>query len=110
MTDALQVIPNRMLHQFGPVITDKVMRFRLWRPAARQVELILDKQTTMSREANGWYVADIADATAGTLYKFRIDGEVEVPDPASSFQPEDVFGSGEVIDHGAYAWRATEWR
>ncbi len=26
------------------------------------------------------------------------------------FQPEDVFGPSEVIDHGAYAWRATDWR
>ena len=45
-------------------------------------------------------------ARAGTRYKFRIDGELEVPDPASGFQPEDVSGPSEVIDHARYAWRA----
>ena len=53
---------------------------------------------------------DVADAGAGTRYKFRIDDEIDVPDPASAFQPEDVFGPSEVIDHGAFAWRAQDWR
>ena len=54
--------------------------------------------------------ADVAGATPGTRYKFRIDGEIDVPDPASRFQPDDVFGPSEVIDHGAYAWQASDWR
>ncbi len=99
-----------MLHTFGPVISDQGVRFRLWAPAARRVELLLDKPIAMTPEDNGWYVADVAGAAAGTRYKFRIDGEVDVPDPASAFQPNDVFGPGEVIDHGAYAWLTTGWR
>ena len=47
---------------------------------------------------------------AGTRYKFRIDDEIDVPDPASAFQPEDVFGPSEVIDHASYRWRAADWR
>ena len=47
---------------------------------------------------------------AGSLYKFRIDGELDVPDPASAFQPDDVSGPSEVIDHGSYVWRAADWR
>ena len=43
-------------------------------------------------------------------YRFLIDGETEVPDPASSFQPEDIAGPSEVIDHHSYNWRATNWR
>ena len=35
----------------------------------------------------------------GTRYRFRIDDEIEVPDPASHFQPDDVHGPSEVIDH-----------
>ena len=66
-----------MLHTFGPVITDQGVKFRLWAPAARRVEVLLDKPIAMTREANGWYVADVAGAAAGTRYKFRIDGEVE---------------------------------
>ncbi len=33
-----------------------------------------------------------------------------MPDPASAFQPEDVSGPSEVIDHASYRWRATDWR
>ena len=33
-----------------------------------------------------------------------------MPDPASAFQPEDVFGPSEVIDHSSYRWRASDWR
>ncbi len=33
-----------------------------------------------------------------------------VPDPASAFQPEDVFGPSELIDHESFAWRASDWR
>ena len=30
--------------------------------------------------------------------------------PASAFQPEDVSGPSEVIDHASYPWRAADWR
>ncbi len=42
-------------------------------------------------------------------YRYRIDGELDVPDPGSSFQPDDVNGPGEVIDH-EFAWLADTWR
>src|SRR5205085_1346352 len=29
--------------------------------------------------------------------------------PASHFQPYDVFGPSQVIDHGAFAWRTDAW-
>src|SRR5260370_31291363 len=44
------------------------------------------------------------------LYKYRIDGEMEVPDPASHFQPQDVFGPSEIIDHKRFEWRTHQWR
>jgi maltooligosyltrehalose trehalohydrolase len=63
----------------------------------------------MQRRDNGWFVVDVSSAKAGTRYKFRIDDEIDVPDPASSFQPEDVFGPSELIDHDAFGWRARDW-
>ena len=59
----------------------------------------------MPRDNDGWYFGDVPQAAAGTRYKFRIDDDVDVPDPASAFQPDDVFEPGEVIDHSAFAWR-----
>jgi maltooligosyltrehalose trehalohydrolase len=104
--------------QFGARLTrngaNDGASFRLWAPAARRVELVLDKPQAnfqaMSRGDDGWFVADFAGLTAGVRYKFRIDGEIDVPDPASAFQPDDVFGPSELIDHNAYAWRASDWR
>jgi maltooligosyltrehalose trehalohydrolase len=96
--------------QFGPKLTKDGVLFRLWTPAAKRVDLLLEKPHALMRGDDGWFFADIADAKAGTRYKFRIDDEIDVPDPASAFQPEDVFGPSEVIDHAAYPWRATDWR
>ncbi len=104
--------------QFGARLTRTGASFRLWAPAAKRVELLLDaprpepqsKPQPMPRDDEGWFTADIAGVSAGTRYKFRIDGEIDVPDPASAFQPEDVFGPSELIDHDHYAWRATDWR
>ena len=105
--------PNTLFtsnRKFGPLITETGVTFRLWAPAAQRVHLILDRAIAMTRENGGWYVLQVPEAAAGTHYKFRIDNEADVPDPASAFQPADVFGPSEVIDHGAYRWRAADWR
>src|SRR5690242_7260861 len=97
--------------RLGPLITDKGAMFRLWAPAAKRVDLLLDRGAlAMTRGDGGWYGLDVADASAGTRYKFRVNDEIDVPDPASAFQPDDVFGPSEVIDHNAYSWRALNWR
>ena len=97
-------------HQFGARLTSQGVWFRLWAPGARRVDLVLAQRHEMQRGAGGWFAIDVPGATAGTRYKFRIDDEVDVPDPASFFQPDDVFGFSEVIDHAQYAWRARDWR
>jgi maltooligosyltrehalose trehalohydrolase len=96
--------------RFGPQLTGAGVTFRLWAPAARRVELLLGTPYPMRTQPHGWHEIAVADARAGTLYRFRIDGELDVPDPASAFQPGDVSGPSEVIDHGGYVWRAADWR
>jgi maltooligosyltrehalose trehalohydrolase len=82
----------------------------LFAPAAKRVDLVLDRAMPMRRDDDGWYKLDVPRVKAGAQYKFRIDDEIDVPDPGSDFQPEDVGGPSEVIDHGAYPWRASDWR
>ncbi len=96
--------------QFGPRLTSDATQFRLWAPAAKRVDVMLAQPHAMTRGEDGWFTADIAGVTAGSRYKFRIDDEIDVPDPASAFQPDDVFGPSEVIDHKAYPWRTADWR
>jgi maltooligosyltrehalose trehalohydrolase len=97
-------------HLFGPELTETGATFRIWAPAAKSVALVLDGRKQMEALPDGWHALTVAGAGAGTRYKFRIDGEVDVPDPASAFQPEDVSGPSEVVDHAAYRWRAPGWR
>ncbi|HEX6692769.1 MAG TPA: alpha-amylase family glycosyl hydrolase, partial [Burkholderiales bacterium] len=86
------------------------MRFRLWAPAARSVDLVLvEGEKAMRPEGNGWFELLDAEAAAGTLYQYRIDGELLVPDPASRFQPRDVDGPSEVIAPRAYKWSDHGW-
>jgi maltooligosyltrehalose trehalohydrolase len=99
-----------MNEQFGATLTKDGASFRLWAPAAKRVDLLLEKLRPLRRGEDGWFSADIAGVKAGARYKFRIDGEIDVPDPASAFQPDDVSGASEVIDHPAYPWRAAGWR
>jgi maltooligosyltrehalose trehalohydrolase len=99
---------------FGVELSAAGARFRLWAPAARQVELDLAvhgsrRSVEMSALADGWFEAAVADAPAGTRYAFRIDGGITVPDPASRFNPEDVHCPSMVVDPLAYAWRDAGW-
>jgi malto-oligosyltrehalose trehalohydrolase len=95
---------------FGPELRSDGVNFRLWAPAAKRVELMLDRAHPMQARLEGWHEIAVPGAGAGTLYKYRIDGDIEVPDPASHFQPQDVTGPSEVIDHEPFAWQARDWR
>jgi 1,4-alpha-glucan branching enzyme/maltooligosyltrehalose trehalohydrolase len=97
---------------FGAELLHDGVCFRLWAPAAKQVSLCLedgDDELPMAAEAEGWYALTTHQAGAGSRYRFRIDGGMQVPDPASRFQPGDVHGPSEVIDPSAWAWRDTDW-
>ncbi|MEY9230481.1 1,4-alpha-glucan branching enzyme [Bradyrhizobium japonicum] len=80
-----------MRPSFGARPTKDGVSFRLWAPGARRVDLLLDRRHAMQRRQDGWYVAEIAGLPVGSPYQFRIDDEIDVPDPASAFQPDDVF-------------------
>jgi maltooligosyltrehalose trehalohydrolase len=96
-------------------LDDGQVRFRLWAPAARQVELCLADSTcplllTLERRDKGWFELVTEAAQPGTLYRFRIDVGQEVPDPASRFQPADVHGPSEVIAPTTFEWTDDAWR
>jgi malto-oligosyltrehalose trehalohydrolase len=93
---------------------DGSVRFRLWAPAARSVELCLpDARSStipLRQEDQGWFELVTDAAKPGAQYRFRIDGAQEVPDPASRFQPHDVHGPSEVINPQSFEWRDDAWR
>src|SRR5215475_100524 len=76
---------------FGPRLDPQGgVTFRLWAPAAERVDLVLDDLRPMRAQSQGWFEATVPDAGPGMRYRFRIDGDLIAPDPASRFQPDDV--------------------
>ncbi|GGF47562.1 malto-oligosyltrehalose trehalohydrolase [Azorhizobium oxalatiphilum] len=97
---------------FGAAITRGGVHFRLWAPDVEKIDLhLIDGPVLpMSREEGGWHHLVSAEAKAGTRYAFRLPDGLEVPDPASRYQPSDVHGPSEVLDPSTYPWRDNDWR
>jgi 1,4-alpha-glucan branching enzyme/maltooligosyltrehalose trehalohydrolase len=86
--------------------------FRLWAPAARKVELAIETPGApvfhpASADAKGWWECVVDEAAAGTLYRWRIDGNLLVPDPASRHNPEGPHGPSELLDPRQFEWNAS---
>lgn len=89
--------------------------FRLWAPeqATVQLEYLIPGEAEwrtleMTRVGREWFEG-YALCGAGTRYRFRLDGGLAIPDPASRAQPSGPRGPSEVVDPRAYAWRHTFW-
>ena len=94
------------------LLSDGAVRFRVWAPEAMALHLALDgasKLLPMVSVEEGWHELVTAEAAAGSLYRFVLPNGMQVPDPASRFQPHDVNGPSEVIDPTAYTWRSLAW-
>ena len=99
---------------FGAEITENGVRFSLWAPAAKQVELCLtryshEERLPMTPSIDGWFQTT-QRASAGSRYWYRIDDKLNVPDPASRYNPDDVHRASQLVDPKAYAWKDNHWR
>jgi maltooligosyltrehalose trehalohydrolase len=100
--------------RWGPRLRADGVDFRLWAPSVNALELVLHAADgavirPMARADNGWWSLGVDGIGAGTRYGFRLPDGLQVPDPASRFQPDDVHGSSQVVDSGAYRWRCEDW-
>jgi maltooligosyltrehalose trehalohydrolase len=107
---------NRRHHSlpFGAELQpDGKARFRLWAPDAKAVALVLpqrgDEPYPLRAIEGGWHEAAI-DCGPGTRYFYRIDDELNVPDPAARYAPDGLVGPSELIDPRAYEWQESSWR
>jgi maltooligosyltrehalose trehalohydrolase len=85
--------------------------FRFWAPNAARVDVVLNGGASvepMRQLEGGWFEAFVR-CGAGTRYLFRLDGDLEVPDPASRAQESDAHGPSIVMDPGSYRWRDDGW-
>lgn len=84
--------------------------FRLWAPDAHSVHLELREGECLAMDNDqGWFHL-AAPAGHGTAYRFRINDDLRVPDPASQAQHNDIHDWSLVVDHSSYPWQCTDWR
>ena len=113
----MHTAPTRHLHTmpFGPVVlSDDTVLFRLWAPSAKSVDLCLENDGmqnfySMDMLPGRWFQKQVAPATKNSHYRFRIDSNLLVPDPASRAQLDDIHGPSLVIDPADFPWQDGMW-
>lgn len=89
--------------------------FRLWAPSVKAVDLCLEEPAgrrqflQMEPLPEGWFYLFVPHAGVGSCYRFRIEHDLLVPDPASRYQPDDVHGPSQVVDPRNFLWTDSDW-
>ncbi len=89
--------------------------FRVWAPFAETVSVEVGPPHRTRRvalvRAGGDYFEGLAEnAGHNDLYRYVVDSNYVLPDPASRSQPEGVHGPSRVVDHSRFHWSDEEWR
>lgn len=94
------------------LLPDGTTRFGLWAPGCASIAVAIDGAPAplqMQPLDGGWHELRTCSAGAHSRYRFVLPDGMQVPDPASRFQPDDVHGPSEVIDAHAYEWLDIDW-
>ncbi len=95
-------------------LPDGSVRWRVWAPRARQVELVRiggrRRAVPMQREDVGYFVHTEANIAEGQRYAYRLDNGPERPDPASLWQPDGIHAPSAVLRSERFAWTDDGWR
>jgi maltooligosyltrehalose trehalohydrolase len=112
---------TRRLPIGAELLTDGGAHFRVWAPKRKQVAVVLESQhvkdngssqtVALEAEGNGYFSGVVQEATAGSLYRFKLDDDPNFyPDPVSRFQPEGPHGPSQVVDPSQFAWTDQQWK
>ena len=104
------------------MLSEGGVHFRVWASKPQRVEVVLEGGpghapgaapvvVALEPEGSGYFSGLVAEAGAGTRYRYRLDGGAELyADPASRFQPDGPHGPSQVVDPGAFQWHDQDWR
>ncbi|NCD69903.1 malto-oligosyltrehalose trehalohydrolase [Mucilaginibacter agri] len=96
----------------GVNINNKGVDALVWAPKAQQVSLRICEgrvDLPMQAEAHGYWSLQTDQLKEGDLYRFVLDREKFLPDPASLSQPKGVHEASQVIDLSAFSWTDEHW-
>ncbi|MCD0505269.1 malto-oligosyltrehalose trehalohydrolase [Bordetella petrii] len=90
---------------------DGTARFRLWAPSAPPaLALEIEGMAPIPLQVDGAGWAQVSvPCPVGARYRYRLDTDRAVPDPASRLQADDVHGHSIVTAPGGYSWRRPDW-
>ena len=95
---------------------DGTAHARVWAPACRAIDLVLDAEPhrswplARSNDHQGsLFEGRIPGLAAGDRYWFRIDGDRLRPDPVSRSQPDGPHGPSAIVDPAAFEWSDAKW-
>src|SRR5438445_11740030 len=87
-------------------------QFRVWAPLHDRVDLHLfapiDRTVPLEPTHDGCHEAIVDGVRPGSLYRYRLSGGMERPDPASRLQPAGVHGPSEVVADD-FTWHDGAW-
>jgi maltooligosyltrehalose trehalohydrolase len=88
-------------------------QFTVWAPSAEKVEVVWKEEKeaeALEKDESGYWSKTIFGVKPGTLYKYRLDGQKEHPDPASRSQPDGVHSWSRTVDQHAHQWKDENWK
>ncbi len=102
---------NIAMHHGPNFLSDHEIELGLWAPFVSEAWVILPesgKKIRMTTRDFGFHRACI-DASEGSLYRFSLDNEKIIADPASRFQPEGIGGASMLVNPSGYRWKNDSW-
>lgn len=92
--------------------TDGEAEIVVWAPAAKSAAILVietGKKYPLKEALRGYWHWQTNALKPGDLYRFVLDEEKELPDPASLSQPESVHGASQSVDL-QFDWTDQDWK
>ncbi len=111
--------PDLVEPQFQPQgarrLEDGSVQWRIWAPYCESVELVLFdpkgmRTIQLTPDAWGYCTHQQSDVADGMRYAYRLPQQMEIPDPASRWQPDGVHQPSAVYTPGKFEWNDHAWR
>jgi maltooligosyltrehalose trehalohydrolase len=85
----------------------------LWAPNTEKVEIFLtekDLTISLNEAERGYWTLSTNMLKPGDRYKMVLNGDRQLPDPASRSQPDGVHGASQAINLNEFDWNDGSWR
>jgi maltooligosyltrehalose trehalohydrolase len=86
--------------------------FLVWAPLAQRVAVhVLSPEEViipLKKDERGYHHETTSSVMPGSRYFYRLDGDIERPDPVSRYQPQGVHGPSQAIDTD-FLWHDRHW-